>query len=253
MRKLLFLVLVITMFLLVSCGGSDKKNEESAKTENKVQVTLKVYDRYYKGEDVFAGQKEIKAATKVMDAKESESIIKIVDAIDNWENNTLIDRSYANVEAEIKIDGREDSYYLCFYGNKIMCKEKEARMNDEQSGALEDLCKKYKYDDSLDYSGTLTLYADSYNGDKPEVEKIIEFDSKKGLEIKKSLDKQKWEDEAQIKRFDSVLFDFEIQFKNCEDIYKFGFDNRIASHVIPGVGTYSAGAPDEVYALCPER
>ncbi len=32
-----------------------------------------------------------------------------------------------------------------------------------------------------------------------------------------------------------------------------GSDKRIAFHVIPGVGTYSAGTPDEVYALCPER
>ena len=159
MRKLLFLVLVITMFLLVSCGGSDKKGENS------------------------------------------------------------VDNSAKNEESVESVNKAEDQ----------------------------------EYDDSSDYSGKLTLYECSYKGKEPGIEKIIEFDSKTGLEIKKSLDKMEWENEAQIDRAYAIWFDFELQFNGCEDIYKFGFGDRTAIHRIPDAGTFSAGTPDEVYALCPGR
>ena len=95
MRKLIYLVLVMTMFLLVSCGDSDKKGENS------------------------------------------------------------VDHSAKNEESVESVNKAEDQ----------------------------------EYDESADYSGKLTLYECSYKGKEPGIEKIIEFDSKTGLEIKKSLDK----------------------------------------------------------------
>ncbi|MBR0132367.1 MAG: hypothetical protein IJM14_04710 [Lachnospiraceae bacterium] len=146
MKKMIYgLFFVTIMMMLVACGSESKSSEKSTKEA----VIITVYDKPYPEYEAFKGEKVIKKKPVKLNAEESEKIIKMIDSIKAWNSDALIDRIVGDIDAEMTIEGREETYYFSFdlgYVFKMADELYLGTSDDEFLPYIQELCKGIKDD-----------------------------------------------------------------------------------------------------------
>ena len=169
MKKLISLIIICTMLFLVSCSsesknssGESKSNSESKSSSSNSSsesvdpdkesatndvtdsssVTIRCYEIPETEGRAFSVDVEKKAEQIKADSQDSASIATIIKGIDNWTNDSTLNRLKMWIDAELSIEGDDASYYMAFEDGTLFRKNNEGLFVSKGDGKLTEIMDK---------------------------------------------------------------------------------------------------------------